>query len=61
MIAGPYVPLAAPTAATDAAIGQCRTDTFVASGSTGGTPVICGINTGQHCKYNFISFLTISY
>jgi hypothetical protein len=48
MIAGPYVPLAAPTAATDAAIGQCRTDTFVASGSTGGTPVICGINTGQH-------------
>jgi len=29
-------------------IGDCLTDTFSISSSQGGTPVICGVNTGQH-------------
>lgn len=30
------------------AIGDCRTDTFSISSAQGGTPTICGVNTGQH-------------
>ena len=30
--------------------GDCTTDTFSITGGSGGSPVICGTNTGQHCK-----------
>ena len=33
------------------AVGDCTGDTFTASSpSLGGSPVICGYNTGQHSK-----------
>ena len=33
------------------AVGDCTGDTFSASSpSLGGSPVICGYNTGQHSK-----------
>ena len=38
-------------------IGDCVTDSFVFSApGNRGSPVICGINTGQHSKINFRSF-----
>jgi hypothetical protein len=37
------------------AIGDCLTDQFsITSQGTGGTPIICGFNTGQHSKLNTI-------
>merc|ERR1711971_697687 len=41
---------ASPTAATQigAAIGDCMTDQFHISGSTSGSPTICGTNGGYH-------------
>ena len=38
----------------DGSVGDCARDTFVVSSggaSFRGSPVICGANTGQHCKY----------
>merc|ERR1712038_1255162 len=51
-LTGP-VTSALPTAASATnfagdAIGDCRTDTFSISSAQGGTPTICGVNTGQH-------------
>ena len=35
------------------AIGDCNTDQFQISASGGsGSPVICGINTGYHSKFD---------
>ena len=47
--------ISGPSTVSDAALasnnlGDCTTDTFVISGQGGGSPVICGTNTGQHCK-----------
>ena len=37
-----------------AAIGDCTTDAFsITSLGGGGTPTICGFNTGQHSKMVF--------
>ena len=38
--------------------GNCSQDTFVVSGQNENNiiPKICGLNTGQHCKYFFCSF-----
>jgi len=53
-IEGPYTPTpltgVALATTTDAgrAIGQCRGDQFVAATGLGSSPIICGINTGQH-------------
>lgn len=48
-IAGPFAGnVGANTVKDDGAVGQCRTDTFSATGTQGGSPVICGVNTGQH-------------
>jgi len=50
-IAGPTTgtTAAAPVGVTGGAIGDCVTDSFSISGKgTAGSPVICGINTGQH-------------
>ena len=50
-IAGPFAGnVGANTVKDDGAVGQCRTDTFSATGTQGGSPVICGVNTGQHSK-----------
>ena len=45
------------------AIGDCTTDSFSisggATGGTGGSPVICGTNTGYHSKLykkEFVAF-----
>ena len=36
------------------AIGDCTTDTFsISGGKNGGTPVICGTNTGYHSRLCF--------
>lgn len=57
MIAGPYSSAGSNSAAALAAnnvegdsVGDCLTDTFSITGvsPTGGTPIICGMNTGQH-------------
>jgi len=45
--------IAGPSTASDAALasnnqGDCTTDTFSITGGSGGSPVICGTNTGQH-------------
>ena len=38
---------------TGSSIGDCVTDTFTLSApSNRGSPVICGLNTGQHSKLN---------
>ena len=45
-----------PTLTTEAAGGAC-VDSFVASGTSGATtPVICGLNSGQHSKYPSIIY-----
>jgi len=51
-IAGPHT-VALPSAGTATnfqgdAVGDCLIDTFSISSSQGGTPTICGVNTGQH-------------
>jgi len=38
----------APVANSQYSIGHCTQDSFSVTGSSGGTPVICGKNTGQH-------------
>merc|ERR1712223_588165 len=56
-IEGPFTPAldgaagataAGATADTGTAIGQCRGDQFVAATGLGSSPIICGINSGQH-------------
>merc|ERR1712223_965298 len=56
-IEGPFTPAldgaagataAGATADTGTAIGQCRGDQFVAATGLGSSPIICGINAGQH-------------
>merc|ERR1712066_52578 len=49
-VAGTTVAAAGATAASlnGQAIGDCVTDSFVISGASSGTPVICGTNTGYH-------------
>ena len=43
--------IAGPALTTEAAGGAC-VDSFVAKGTSGAeTPVICGLNSGQHSKY----------
>ena len=35
--------------------GQCDVDSFsVSSPGNSGTPLICGTNSGEHCKYRYI-------
>ena len=34
------------------AVGQCVDDTFVLTSTGRGSPVICGVNTGQHSKFD---------
>jgi hypothetical protein len=46
-IAGPYVFTVADIV-SGGADGKCQTDTFSATGSLGGSPVICGGNQNQH-------------
>ena len=40
------------------AVGHCVRDTFVVTSTGKATPVICGVNSGQHGKYAFIFRLT---
>ena len=47
-IAGPYVWTSSGAATEGGAMGKCQTDTFSATGSLGGSPVICGGNQNQH-------------
>ena len=39
-------------------MGDCVTDTFTVTGSTKGSPVICGSNSGQHSKFLYSKKLT---
>ena len=54
-IAGPNDPdtsgAAANTLLTGGAYGHCTMDTFQATGTGGASPVICGVNDGQHCEF----------
>jgi len=47
-LAGPYVWTSGGQATEGGAMGKCQTDTFSATGSLGGSPVICGGNQNQH-------------
>jgi len=47
-LTGPYVWTQSGTTTEGGAMGQCQTDTFSATGSLGGSPVICGGNQNQH-------------
>ena len=39
-------------------IGDCLTDTFaVSSNGAMGSPVICGVNTGQHSEHWILQFI----
>ena len=39
------------TNTNEGSVGDCNDDAFtVTSGGNTGSPMICGINTGQHCK-----------
>ena len=40
-----------------AQLGDCATDQFSVTGARGGSPVICGKNTGQHSEYLHDAFL----
>lgn len=46
VISGPSTVSEATLASNN--LGDCTTDTFLISGQGGGSPVICGTNTGQH-------------
>jgi len=35
-------------------LGDCTTDAFSITSASGGTPVICGFNTGQHSEKIYI-------
>lgn len=61
-IAGPYS--ADMATSNRAVVGDCVTDGFAVSSSSGvGSPLICGINTGQHRKpfFNRILILNLRY
>ena len=48
-IAGPYS--VDMTSTNEGSVGDCNDDAFtVTSGGNTGSPMICGTNTGQHCK-----------
>jgi hypothetical protein len=47
---------AANTLNTGTGMGDCLIDTFVVSGSGGSSPVICGTNSGQHSKTQFLCY-----
>merc|ERR1712223_225254 len=47
-LAGPYVWTSGGVVTEGGAMGKCQTDTFSATGSLGGSPVICGGNQNQH-------------
>ena len=52
--------ISGPAVTTEATGGTC-TDSFVASGTSGITsPVICGMNAGQHSKYFYTSSIISS-
>ena len=47
---------------TGGALGDCTTDSFSVSGGTGSSsPVICGINTGQHSEFCNILYVGSRY
>ena len=56
-LADPFVGTAADTVTANigSQIGDCKTDQFSISGERGGSPVICGENSGQHSKLTFIA------
>ena len=55
-LADPFVGTAATTVTANigSQIGDCKTDQFSISGERGGSPVICGENSGQHSKLTLI-------
>ena len=47
----------APSLVNNAAYGACTTDAFtITSPGNVGSPLICGLNSGQHSKFFFFTF-----